>query len=44
MQKWVLSLVIGGLVTWFLWKTQRLWAYIAGVITLLATYYFYKKG
>ena len=43
MPKWIIPLVVGGLVTVFLWRTQKTFAYVAGVITLMVTYYFYKK-
>mgnify|MGYP000988916162 CR=1 FL=1 len=43
--KWdvILTLVIGGFITYFVYKTSRIYSLVTGIATLLLAYYFLKR-
>jgi len=43
--KWsvILILIIGGLITYTLHKTSKIYSLITGILTILLAYYFWKK-
>ncbi len=43
--KWnvILTLIIGGFITYTVYKTSKIYSLITGILTLLLAYYFFKK-
>ncbi len=43
--KWsvAITLIAGAFITYMLYKTQRIYSYLAGILTLLLAYYFYRR-